>query len=182
MLTVTHIILISGLLCATLAAAPPETPAPSAPPATATPAATTAPARAAEADVGSAPEGFALHGDVERGRALFARSCSVCHGASGDGHGKLKLDPPARDLTDAERMAAVSDWGIYRVIRDGGAAVGLSSKMIPWGSTLSEEQLQDLATFVRSLATKGSREQAPAGQGQAPEVDATALGPPPPGR
>jgi cytochrome c oxidase cbb3-type subunit III len=103
-----------------------------------------------------APAGFQLQGDAERGRALFAKHCALCHGAAGDAKGKLaaSLDPPPKDLTDGARMAKVSDWEIYLAIRDGGQAIGLSAKMFGWGKILPDPAIRDLATYVRTLSRR----------------------------
>jgi mono/diheme cytochrome c family protein len=103
------------------------------------------------------PEGFELHGDAEAGRAVFLKKCVVCHGEQGDGQGRIKTDPPVRDLRDKAIMSRRSDWEILLVIRDGGPAIGLSPKMLPWGKLVSEQELHDLVAFVRSLS-EGSPE------------------------
>jgi mono/diheme cytochrome c family protein len=99
-----------------------------------------------------APAGFALAGDAERGRAIFAKSCAICHGVDGSGHGRIALDPPARDLRDASRMEKRSDWEVYRVIRDGGKILDLSPRMVPWGSILDDQEIHDVGAYVRFLA------------------------------
>ena len=103
---------------------------------------------------GQAPPGFELRGDAARGATLFAKRCRTCHGAEGRGDGPLSatLDPHPGDLTDARRMARYSDYDIYRLIRDGGPALGLSSKMIAWGRLASDQDLRDLAAHARTLA------------------------------
>lgn len=103
-------------------------------------------------DVPEAPAGsFVLHGDATRGAELFAERCALCHGPEGRGDGRIRTDPPPRDLTDPRARVAHGDWQTYLVIRDGGPAVGLSKKMFGWGRMLDEQELQDLATFVGSL-------------------------------
>lgn len=97
------------------------------------------------------PAGFTL-GDVARGRERFLKTCASCHGEDGSGHGRVKTDPPARDLRDPALMDRRSDWEIFLVIRDGGKARGLSPKMLPWGKILSDDQIRDLAAFVRTLS------------------------------
>jgi mono/diheme cytochrome c family protein len=149
-------VLAGALLAAGAAAAPPEAPAGE----------VTAPsevgpggaaAEAPEAAAGEAveapptPAGFAL-GDAARGRERFLKTCASCHGEDGSGHGRIRTDPPARDLRDAALMDRRSDWEIFLVIRDGGKARGLSPKMLPWGKILSDDQIRDLAAFVRSLS------------------------------
>jgi len=101
-----------------------------------------------------APEGFALNGDPAHGRELFAKHCAVCHGERGEGDGKLSphLKPPPGKLP--ERVAQRSDWELYRIVRDGGPAVGRSPVMVGFGERLEPQDLMDLATFARSLERK----------------------------
>ena len=104
------------------------------------------------------PEGFTLAGDPDAGRAVFADNCSLCHGDSGDGDGLIFMDPPPRDLRKREGLTSVDDWDVYRVIRNGGQALGLSPKMLPWNGTLDDEQIRDVASFVLSLSAPNPSE------------------------
>lgn len=101
-----------------------------------------------------APEGFELGGDAERGKAVFARSCALCHGPAGKGDSSMaaSLDPKPRDLTDRALLAKRSDWELYLVIRDGGKALDLSPQMFSFKSLLKDQQIRDAAAYVRSLA------------------------------
>jgi mono/diheme cytochrome c family protein len=62
------------------------------------------------------------------------------------------LDPKPARHTDGSYMNALSDEHLFRVIKEGGAAVGKSPLMAPWGGTLSDAQVHDLVAFTRSLA------------------------------
>lgn len=109
-------------------------------------------AAAQEAAIPPPPEGFEIHGDAAAGKAAYLKKCALCHGDNGDGNGRIKLEPPARDLRDKERMGRRSDWEIYLVIRDGGKALGLSEKMLPWRDLVSEQELHDLTVYIRTLS------------------------------
>ena len=100
------------------------------------------------------PPGFRLGGDAQRGQAVYARTCVLCHGEKGNGGGKLAagLNPKPRDFTAPGLLAQRSDWDLYRVVRDGGQAIGLSSKMAGWSKVLKDQELRDVAAYVRSLA------------------------------
>ena len=98
------------------------------------------------------PAGFRLNGDVERGAVVFQKSCALCHGPEGEGDGRIKTDPPPRDLTDAAALKTGTDWELFQVIVNGGQILGLTPKMLPWKDTLDEQELLDVATYVRSLA------------------------------
>lgn len=75
-------------------------------------------------------------GDPELVRAaqeVFTRRCATCHGERGRGDGPAGrgLFPPPRDFTDRAWQASVTDEHLRRVIVEGGAAVGLSTHMVP---------------------------------------------------
>ena len=101
-----------------------------------------------------APQDFKLNGDPGRGQAVFAKSCALCHGAAGKGDGSMaaSLDPKPQDLTDRAVMAKRSDWEVYVVIRDGGKALGLSPQMFSYKTLLKDQEIRDVAAYVRSLA------------------------------
>ena len=88
------------------------------------------------------------------GRRDYALYCASCHGAGGDGDGPMAvtLDPRPARHSDAEYMAGVSDADLFRVIQEGGAAMGKSPLMAAWGGTLSEDQIRGLVAFIRTLA------------------------------
>lgn len=92
--------------------------------------------------------------DVAKGEQLYATYCSSCHGARGAGDGPVAvgLDPKPAKHSDGEYMNALSNEHLFKVIKEGGPAVGKSPLMAPWGGTLSDAQIWDVVTFVRSLA------------------------------
>lgn len=101
------------------------------------------------------PSGFALQGDMGRGKALYASRCAICHGDKGNGQGQLKgTTPKPTDFTDRAKMGKRSDWELYRVIRDGGPALGLSPQMMPWGQMMTDQEIRDTAAYVRGLAKR----------------------------
>lgn len=87
------------------------------------------------------------------GDAKYATFCVTCHGPNGDSKvpGAAALNPKPRDFTDAKWQASVDDAHIAKVIKDGGASVGLSPTMAPWGSVLSEDDVTALVEKVRSF-------------------------------
>ena len=101
-----------------------------------------------------APRDFKLNGDPGRGRAVFAKSCALCHGTAGKGDGSMaaSLDPTPQNLTDRAVMAKRTDWEIYLVVRDGGKVLGLSPQMFPYKTLLTDQEIRDVAAYVRSLA------------------------------
>lgn len=100
-----------------------------------------------------APAGFQLNGDAGHGQTVFAKHCALCHGAAGDGKSKMAetLDPKPVDFTNKALVARRSDWELYLVARDGGPALGLSSKMFGWKALLPDQDLRDAVAYIRSL-------------------------------
>ncbi len=137
-----------ALACGPSEREPAPPPAATAPPPAAP--AQPAPAAAAPPEPASAPGG----GDVARGAALYANYCASCHGPRGEGDGPLaaSLQPKPAKHSNAAYMDGLSDEHLFRVIKEGGPAVGKSPLMAPWGSTLSDAQIRDLVAFTRSLS------------------------------
>jgi cytochrome c oxidase cbb3-type subunit III len=102
----------------------------------------------------AAPPGFQLGGDPGNGKAVFARSCALCHGEAGDGRSKIAgtMSPRPTDFTNGGLMSQRSDWEVYAAVRDGGKAVGLSPKMFAWNRLLTDQEIRDVSAYVRSLS------------------------------
>jgi len=100
------------------------------------------------------PPGFELGGNVKAGRKIFKQYCQKCHGKKGNGQGLMAkdLDPKPRNFTDTERMSKRSDWQIFLGIKEGGAAVGLSEEMTSWKDTLTEQEMRNVAAYIRQFA------------------------------
>lgn len=97
--------------------------------------------------------GAAVAADAAAGEAKFKQLCSACHGpaGAGDGPAAAGLRPTPRDLSDAAWQASVDDAHIRAVIEKGGAAVGLSPMMTPWGHALKGDDLDNVVAYIRSL-------------------------------
>ena len=83
----------------------------------------------------------------------YGMYCASCHGADGAANSPTAaaLNPKPRAFTDAKWQASVDDAHIAKVIKEGGAAVGLSPTMAPWGASLSDEQIAEIVKVVRSF-------------------------------
>lgn len=83
----------------------------------------------------------------------YATYCVTCHGPNGDASvpAAQAMNPKPRDFTDAAWQGSVDDARIAKVIKEGGAAVGLSPTMAPWGSVLSDADVEGLVKKVRSF-------------------------------
>lgn len=84
-----------------------------------------------------------LYAGVGEGGELYDAYCTVCHGGLGEGQamGKSLTDNTANRLSDTELLA---------VITEGRAGTGMAA----WGGSFSEEEIYDIATFVRTLQGK----------------------------
>ncbi len=87
------------------------------------------------------------------GNAKFDTLCATCHGLDGAAStpAAKALSPMPRNFTDAKWQAGVDDARIAKVIKEGGASVGLSPTMAPWGSMLSEQDITSLVATIRSF-------------------------------
>ncbi len=92
-------------------------------------------------------------GDAAKGKAKYQEVCGVCHGQSGKGDGPTAAALPVkpRDHTDADYMGKLTDKQIFDTIKLGGEAVGKSPIMPKWGGLLTDQQIEDLLAYIRSL-------------------------------
>ncbi len=85
------------------------------------------------------------------GAGNFMAYCTPCHGAEGKGDGVLaeSLDMKPRNLSDAAFMSWKSDKHLFKVIKEGGAAVGLTENMTPFMGQLSDEEIGNVIAYLR---------------------------------
>ena len=107
-------------------------------------------------DLPRKPWGWKLGEATEEGELTYRMMCQTCHGENGDGKGPsaVTLATQPRDFTDRDYMKKRSDWRIYHTIRDGGEAVGLSSAMPSWKDAVPEEQILEVAAFIRRFSDR----------------------------
>jgi mono/diheme cytochrome c family protein len=85
----------------------------------------------------------------KKGEAIYQQHCVRCHGMSGDGLGRDVKDlivPPAnfqalksRSKTDMELLLAIKQGVLF-------------SPMHGWGDRLSEQEVWDVLSYIRTLA------------------------------
>lgn len=75
------------------------------------------------------------------GGRIFANNCAVCHGSDGRG---ARGYP---NLTDGSWLYGGSPDAIKTTLLN-----GRSGMMPPWGSTLGDDEIREVATYVRSLS------------------------------
>ena len=102
--------------------------------------------------VGSAQHAMGA-GDVDAGGKLYQTRCSPCHGSDGKAATPTAqaLNPKPRDHTDGAYMNQLSNEHIAKIIKNGGPAVG-KSPMMPPQADLTEQQIEEVIAFVRTLA------------------------------
>jgi mono/diheme cytochrome c family protein len=89
---------------------------------------------------------------------IFKAKCATCHGAGGEGISSIKTP----DFTDSKVQASVSDADILNTIKN-----GRPGTMMPaWNGKLSEQDMNAVARYIRSLsapqtASAASAEQKP---------------------
>lgn len=86
---------------------------------------------------------------IFRGGLVFTNYCVTCHGMNADGTGRAArlYNPPPANLRASDK----NDAYILMMIRMGGQAMGRSEFMPPWGAELTEEQMNDLTAYLRSI-------------------------------
>lgn len=98
--------------------------------------------------------------------AVFQANCQRCHGEDLDGKGPdtQKVDkngkpilqqPLPPNYRDDAFMGRFKDSALRKIIRNGREKVGAGSMislMMPFGSDLNEQQLEDMVAYIRSLS------------------------------
>lgn len=89
---------------------------------------------------------------VGRGEVAFKTNCILCHGVKGDGKGRASVlyNPPPADLIHTDK----NDDYKRMIIADGGAALGRSDVMPPWKFQLTEQEIDDLVTYLSTIVVK----------------------------
>ena len=86
--------------------------------------------------------------DAAPASRLYRRHCVSCHGHDGKGQTSKGKFSHARDLTDAEWQADVSDERIFNSIMNGRNVRG---NMPAFSDKLNEREVNSLVTFVRTF-------------------------------
>jgi mono/diheme cytochrome c family protein len=90
----------------------------------------------------------------DQGKRIFYQQCVWCHAdttpAGPSNRSNVSPDPPL--MNDGSILNKESDAALRKVIALGGSAVGKSAMMPPYGSTLSDEEIDDLVAYIRVIA------------------------------
>ena len=95
--------------------------------------------------------------NAANGKKIFMKTakpmaCKMCHGAKGDGGGKLgaALKPKPRNFACAATMKKVSAGQMFYIIKNGSKGTG----MVGHGKTLKDKQIWDVVKYIRTTYMK----------------------------
>lgn len=94
--------------------------------------------------------------DMAAAKQNYDTFCVKCHGpgGKGDGPAAATLSTSPRNFTDCAAMGKISDDTMFNVIKNGGAAAGLSKDMQAWSSGFEDSEIHDLVAYVRTFCKK----------------------------
>jgi len=90
-----------------------------------------------------------LQGNAKKGETIYQQHCVQCHGNSGDGLGRDVKDliiPPTN--FQAMKSRSKTDMELFLAIKHG----VLFSPMHGWQDRLSEQDMRDVLSYIRTLA------------------------------
>jgi cytochrome c oxidase cbb3-type subunit 3 len=116
------------------------------PPAASSPGATSAPQPSANAKPGTPPGKAPLTEEQKLGAERYARMCSVCHGAAGEGY----LADHATALGHPDFLGSVTDEFLGRAIANGRIGTTMSAWSTIRGGPLPPDEIKAIIAFLRS--------------------------------
>ncbi len=94
-----------------------------------------------------------LRGDAANGKALHVENCAACHGLTGAADVVvMHMDETPKDQSDPNYMQQLPDAYLYLAICKGGAGIGKSYVMSPWGDFFTDQEIRDLIAWVRTFS------------------------------
>jgi len=89
---------------------------------------------------------------------LYDTYCAQCHGANRDGNGlnSVYISVQPRDHSDPKGMGDIPNDEIIEVIKKGGLAANKSVLMPAWGEIFSDDEVNQLAAYLRHICKCGS--------------------------
>jgi mono/diheme cytochrome c family protein len=99
----------------------------------------------------SAPLAGIAAGDPKRGNDVFQQYCSGCHGPEGRGSKKSGFMPRPKNLTMKGYTELLPDEYLFGVIAKGGQSVNKSEYMPAFEGAISEEDIDNVIAFIRTL-------------------------------
>ena len=102
------------------------------------------------------PRTDAVEADFDA-EAKYESTCAPCHGPEGRGDGPagVALTPQPASFSDPAFWAERDDDLVRRAIKDGGASVGKSPIMAPFGNNFeSDGQIDQLIVYLKTLESE----------------------------
>jgi mono/diheme cytochrome c family protein len=89
------------------------------------------------------------------GKALYLKACAACHGVNGQGvaQSQLGIKAPLPDFTDCNFATREPDADWLAIAHQGGPARAFAKEMPAFGKALSEQELQKVTDYIRTLCT-----------------------------
>jgi cytochrome c oxidase cbb3-type subunit 3 len=87
---------------------------------------------------------------VKDGKIIFDTHCVLCHGNEGLGNGRMSKiikSPPPANLT----KSTLTQDQMSQIIKLGGQGVNRSPQMPPWGEFLTENEVEAIIIFIKTL-------------------------------
>jgi mono/diheme cytochrome c family protein len=92
---------------------------------------------------------FTSHASAADGKAVYADSCTKCHGEDGKGQTKMGQKLGARDYSDVKVQASFTEAEAFKAIKEG---MKKDDKTLMKPSELSEEEIKAAIAYIRTLA------------------------------
>ena len=94
-----------------------------------------------------------LRGNAENGQKLHLEHCAACHGLTGAADVVvMHMDEFPPDQSDPAYMENLPDSYLYLAICKGGEGIGKSYVMSPWGDLLTDQEIRDLISWIRTFS------------------------------
>ena len=96
----------------------------------------------------------AEQGNPKAGKVTYDTMCAACHGVTGEGNGPVAHVMPRRprNHTDGAYMNQLEDDYLFKIIKEGGVAVGRAPFMPAWGAQIKDSEIWDVVAYLRTLA------------------------------
>lgn len=97
---------------------------------------------------------LAEQGDPQAGKVTYDKICATCHGTTGKGDGPAAAVLPTkpRNHTDGQYMNTLKDDYVFKIIKEGGVAVGKAQFMPAWGAQITDPEIWNVVAYIRLLA------------------------------